>query len=321
MTESNTEHLEAGHDEADDAVIGRALRGSLLVFLVLGAIGAAIAFALTRPDEVGPDQVTKVDLPEVRETTVASAPKVKFTDITAASGIKFVHTCGATGEKMLPETMGGGCAFLDYDNDGDQDLLFINSCHWPWNELPADGQPNSVLYQNDGQGNFADVTAATGLEFSSYGMGVAVGDYDNDGWTDVFVTSVGVNRLFRNQDGRFEDVTETAGVAGDDATWSSSAAMIDIDNDGDLDLFVCNYVNWNRDVDVAQDFQLTGVGRAYGPPTSFGGSHPYLYRNDGDGTFTDISANSGVQQENQSTGVPLAKSLGVAPVDLSLIHI
>jgi hypothetical protein len=147
-------------------------------------------------------------------------------------------------------------------------------------------------------------------------MGVAVGDYDNDGWTDVFVTAVGSNRLYRNVRGRFSDVTVEAGVGGPADAWSTCAAWLDYDNDADLDLFVCHYVRWSRAVDLAQDFRLTGIGRAYGPPRTFEGTFPTLYRNDGSGRFADVSAAAGVQVANASTGVPLAKSLGVAPMDL-----
>jgi enediyne biosynthesis protein E4 len=145
---------------------------------------------------------------------------------------------------------------------------------------------------------------------------VAVGDYDNDGWVDLFVTGVGKNHLFHNDHGKFRDVTEAAGVGGSPNQWSTSCAFADYDNDGRLDLFVCNYVKWSKEIDLAQDFQLLGVGRAYGPPISFEGAHCYLYHNNGDGTFTDVSAQAGIQVKNPATGVPVGKSLGVVPVDL-----
>ena len=173
-----------------------------------------------------------------------------------------------------------------------------------------------TLYRNDGRGHFADVSAAAGFTQRFYGMGVAVGDYDNDGWTDVFVTAVGASHLYRNSGGRFTEVTAAAGVGGQADAWSTCAAWFDYDNDADLDLFVCHYVRWSRAIDLAQDFRLTGIGRAYGPPRTFEGAFPTLYRNDGRGHFTDVSASAGVQVKNASTGVPLAKSLGVAPIDL-----
>jgi hypothetical protein len=150
-----------------------------------------------------------------------------------------------------------------------------------------------------------------------YGMGVAVGDYDNDGRVDVFVTAVGKNRLFHNEGaGKFRDVTESAGVGGVEDQWSTSAGWFDYDNDGDLDLFVCNYVDWSREKDAGQNFQLTGGGRAYGRPQNFEGAFPYLYRNDGDGRFADASREAGIEVRNPNTDVPMAKSLGVVFEDV-----
>jgi hypothetical protein len=152
-------------------------------------------------------------------------------------------------------------------------------------------------------------------------MGVAAGDYDNDGLTDVFITAVGGNRLFHNLGrGKFADVTETAGVGGSPTGWSTSAAWIDHDNDGDLDLFVCNYVQWSREIDFEVDNRLVGLGRAYGRPWNFAGTFPYLYRNERGGRFKDVSEESGVQVKNPVTGLPMAKSLGVAPVDVNGDH-
>lgn len=244
-------------------------------------------------------------------------PKAVFTDVTEEARIQFAHFNGAYGDKFLPETMGGGVAFLDFDQDGNQDLLFVNSSWWPWRK-PADQKaPTMGLYRNDGSGRFADVTAGSGLDVSFYGMGVAVGDYDNDGLPDVFISALGGNHLYHNiGGGRFQDVTMAAGVGGTGRDWSTSCAWIDYDNDGDLDLFVCNYVQWSREIDFEVNYQLPGIGRAYGPPMNFPGSFPYLYRNDGNGKFTDATESSGLQIKNPSTGVPMAKSLGVAPVDI-----
>ncbi|MCA9262657.1 MAG: CRTAC1 family protein [Planctomycetales bacterium] len=304
-------------DDGDDAVIGRAFKGSLLVFVCLGLVGGIIAIWKFLPQDVGDPDTTEVVLPEYRDTKEVAAPRVNFTDVTREAGIDFVHVNGAMGEKMLPETMGSGCAFFDFDSDGDQDLLFVNSTYWPWDPRnESDNLPTLALFANDGQGHFENVTATQGLNHSMYGMGVAAGDYDNDGLVDLFISAVGENRLFRNTGSGFADVTAEAGVAGAANAWSTSCGWVDYDNDGDLDLFVCNYVEWSRDIDLAQDFRLTGIGRAYGPPNSFAGSYPYLYRNEGEGRFRDVSAEAGVQQTNQNTGVPLAKSLGLAPIDL-----
>jgi enediyne biosynthesis protein E4 len=300
---------------AGDPVMGRAIKRTLAVVLLVGLVVAGLSF-LFEPAAVP-------TLPPFGEggqgVSVAAAwiPEVLFTDITREAGISFVHTNGAYGEKLLPETMGGGVAFFDFNNDGHPDLLFINSGYWPWNMPAGDPPVAPQLYRNDGTGRYENVTAGSGLEVVCYGMGVAVGDYDNDGHVDVFITAVDRNHLFRNLgDGTFLDVTERAGVGGALEDWSTSAAFIDMDNDGYLDLFVCNYLRWSREIDFEADYQLPGIGRAYGQPWNFPSTFPYLYRNNGDGTFTDVSAASGVQIRNRATGLPLAKSLGVAPVDL-----
>jgi enediyne biosynthesis protein E4 len=244
-------------------------------------------------------------------------PVTKFTDITAEAGIHFVHVNGAYGEKLLPETMGSGVAFFDFDNDGHQDLLFINSTYWPGHIPPGQSAPTMALYRNDGHGHFTDVTTGSGLDVSFYAMGVAVGDYDNDGLPDVFITAVGGNHLFHNEGGgKFREVTREAGVGGAPDGWSTSAAWIDYDNDGKLDLFVCNYIRWSPELDRAAPFELPNIGRAYGPPRNFEGVFPYLYHNDGGGHFTDVSAAAGVQVRNSATGRPVAKSLALAPVDV-----
>jgi hypothetical protein len=240
---------------------------------------------------------------------------VVFRDVSDDAGLDFVHENGARGDKLLPETMGAGAAFFDYDADGDPDLLFVNGRPWPDGGEP-DAHPTAALYRNDGAGHFEDVSAGSGLDAPLYGMGVAVADYDGDGWTDLFLTAVGENRLLRNVGGRFHDVTDSAGVAGEVGAWSTGAAFADIDRDGDLDLFVVNYVRWSREIDFEIDFQLTGIGRAYGPPTTFEGTYPYLYRNEGNGRFSDVSEESGVRVENPATGWAAAKSLAVLPVDL-----
>jgi hypothetical protein len=244
-------------------------------------------------------------------------PVAKFTDITAAAGITFTHVNGAYGDKLLPETMGGGVAFFDFDNDGRQDLLFINSSYWPGHTPPGKAPPTMALYHNDGHGRFTDVTAGSGLDITLYGMGVAIGDYDNDGLPDVFITGVGGNHLFHNEGkGKFRDVTAEAGAGGAPDGWSTSAAFVDYDNDGKLDLFVCNYIRWSPQLDLAAPYELPKIGRAYGPPRNFAGVFPYLYHNNGGGRFTEVSAQAGIRVTNTATGLPVAKSLAVAPVDV-----
>lgn len=300
-------------EERDDAIIGQALRWSLVAFAAIAIVGAGLVLAL-RPRQAPPVlQQTELSEARRRELPKVTIPQVPFVDVTQQAGIAFVHENGAAGEKLLPETMGGGCAFFDFDDDGHQDLLLINSQRWPWDERPeVEAQATMALYRNDGHGNFQDVTAGSGLDINCYGMGVAVADYDNDGRVDVFISTLGANRLFRNLGGgKFEEVTHTAGVAGDEGMWSTSCGWFDFNNDGLLDLFVCNYVQWSREYDVAQNFQLTGGGRAYGRPQNFEGTFCYLYRNEGNGKFVDVSEQAGIQIRNPLTGVPMGKSLGV----------
>ena len=320
MTEHNQNDLAAEigeeHVPEDDRIIAKAMRISAMVALAIGVLGTATWFVLTR--EPAPEVVEEAQAEEAQSLTAAvvvEPPHVTFTDVTEAAGIRFRHTSGAVGERLLPETMGGGVAFFDYDRDGDQDLLLVDSRSWPWDrETPQGGHP--VLYANRGDGTFEDVTASTGLaDIIIYGMGVAIADVDGDGYRDVYLTAVGENRILMNRDGvRFEDVTDQLGVAGDAKDWSSSAAFFDADNDGDLDLYVANYVEWSKEIDDRVNYRLTGIGRAYGPPTDYAGSFSRLFRNDGK-TFTDISKDAGIHVTNPATGLPAAKSLAVLPID------
>ena len=200
MTEYDS-HPDDG-SEQDDAVIGRALVVSLAVFLVLGVVAAGIAgayfFAALPPPQRTFDQIAEAGK---RESAVTSVPQVPLTDVTAESGINFTHTSGAYGEKLLPETMGGGVAVIDYDHDGDADLLFVNSSTWPWKRASGETVPTLALFANDGKGKFTDVTKDAGLDIALYGMGAAVGDYDGDGWSDLFLSAVGPNRLLKNEQG------------------------------------------------------------------------------------------------------------------------
>jgi hypothetical protein len=302
---------------ADDAVIGRAVQWSVIALLgILILVGGSLLL-LKRKPAPPPVQVTQMAAPVVPNRPQAEIPFAKFTNIAKEAGINFVHNNGAYGEKLLPETMGSGVAFFDFDNDGHQDLLFVNSTYWPWH-IPEGKQPTTpALYHNDGKGHFTEVTSGSGLDVSMYGMGVAIGDYDNDGLDDVFITAVGGNHLFHNEGGgKFKEVTLNAGVAGSTNDWSSCAAWIDYDNDGKLDLYVGNYVTWSREIDAEVGYKIDGKTRAYGQPMNFAGAFPRLYHNDGNGHFTDVSAQSGLQVKNPATGVPAAKTLGVTPVDL-----
>ncbi|MEM6640288.1 MAG: CRTAC1 family protein [Pseudomonadota bacterium] len=302
-------------EEQNDEVIGRAFRISLAVFALIGIVVGAVLFLKRDRNVVETVVDAELDGPVAAEAPAEdpTPPPLPFTDVTESAGINFTHVNGAYGERLLPETMGSGAAFFDYNNDGDADLLLINSSNWPWRGDA--GETRSALYANRGDGTFDDVSDLLSLESNLYGTGVAVGDVDGDGFKDVFVATVGENRLLMNRGGeRFEQVE--AGVAGQPEDWSTAAAFLDFDRDGDLDLFVANYVRWSRDIDFEVDYQLTGVGRAYGPPTNYEGTHSRLYENNG-GLFTDISAAAGIEVNNPATGKPMGKGLAVTAVDIN----
>jgi hypothetical protein len=224
-------------------------------------------------------------------------------DVTAAAGIHFRHNSGAFGEKYLPETLGPGCAFLDYDGDGWLDILLVNGMDWPGHK-----KQRGVLrlYRNNRNGTFTDVTERSGLAVEMYGMGVAVADFNNDGHSDILITGVGQNRLFQNTGkGTFVDVTTKAGLGGRRA-FSTSAMWFDFDRDGHLDLFVCNYVKWSGEHDVF--CSVDGKHKSYCTPEAYHGSTCWLFRNRGNGTFEDVTAKSGIFDTS-------SKALGVALLD------
>jgi hypothetical protein len=230
-------------------------------------------------------------------------PGFRLVDVTRAAGIQFRHNSGAYGGKLLPETLGSGCAFLDYDADGWQDVLLINGMDWPQHKRD---RTTLRLYRNNRDGTFSDVTHRAGLDVEMYGMGVAVGDYNNDGFPDILVTCVGQNRLFRNTGkGTFTDVTRLSGLDNRPG-FSTSALWFDYDRDGLLDLFVCNYVKWSPEHDVF--CSLDGKHKSYCTPEAYRGETCWLFHNRGDGTFEDVTAKSGIFDTS-------SKSLGVAMLD------
>ncbi|MEM6470663.1 MAG: CRTAC1 family protein [Planctomycetota bacterium] len=306
---------EPEEDIQNDQVIESALRISLMVLIVLllPVIGV-LAYLNFRKVEVTNVEI-EMEAPDGRIIDEQSLPEIPLVDVTETSGISFVHSAGKNGEKLLPETMGSGCAVFDFDNDGNQDILFVNSTDWSWTENRTAAK--CALYRGDGEFGFTDVSQEVGLDVELYGMGVAVGDYDNDGDKDVFITTVGQNRMLRNDEGRFKDVTAESGLVGDPKAWSTSAGFFDYDNDGLLDLFVCNYVTWSRELDLSQTFSIDGESRSYGPPDAFTGAFSYLYHNLGEGKFEDVSEQAGIQILSEDTGVIVGKAMGVVPVDVN----
>lgn len=243
---------------------------------------------------------------------------ITYTDITESSGITFMHNNGHTGKKYMPETMGGGCGLFDYDNDGDLDIFFVNGkTILPTDEASTPITP-SELYENDGKGNFTNVSSKAGFKDELYGMGCTMADYDGDGDLDIFITSaMDGHRLYRNEGKKFVDVTGQTGLtaptwSNDDGNdfsyWSTSAVFFDYNKDGWLDLFVCNYIQWSIVNDIHTS--LTGIGKAFTRPDLYKGLSPLLYKNNGDGTFADVTKETGIWN-------PDGKALGVSVEDLN----
>ena len=234
--------------------------------------------------------------------TVATA--VVFVDVTDEAGLRFHHTNGAFGQKYMPETLGAGGVWLDVDDDGWQDIVLVNSSAWPGQ---GTSDTHAMLYRNNGDGTFADISAGSGLDVPLYGFGGAAGDFDNDGQTDLYITALGPNRLLRGQgDGTFVDVTEASGTG--DPGFSTSAVWFDYDNDGYLDIFVANYVEWTPEIDLY--CTLDGETKSYCTPESYQGQSSTLFHNLGNGTFEDVSVSAGVSN-------PSAKALSASMFDVN----
>jgi hypothetical protein len=282
------------------------MQRNLVIFCLLICSFVLIP-ACNKPAPIAPGQTvadtsTQTPSPSATPSLPRLSGPVEFTDVSAPSGIHFKHNSGAFGKKYLPETLGAGGAFLDYDSDGWQDVLLVNSMDWPEHKT---AKSFLALYHNNQDGTFTDVTRQAGLAVEMYGIGVAVADYDNDGNDDIYITCVGPNHLFRNLGGgKFADVTSKAGVG--DPGFSTSAVWFDYDNDGKLDLFVANYVDWSVATD--QLCSLDGKNKSYCTPQSYKGQSPTLYHNKGNGTFENVTQRAGLND-------PTCKSLGVALLD------
>jgi hypothetical protein len=259
--------------------------------------GAARPASTATPPATAPEPYRETAAAQVRPSGA-----IDFVDVTSQAGIHFKHNTGAFGKKLLPETMGSGVCFIDYDNDGWQDILLVNSMEW---EEHKSGNTYSALYHNNKDGTFTDVTRQAGLGVEMYGLGCAVGDYDNDGYDDIYITTVGSNHLFHNlHNGKFADVTAKAGVG--DPGFSASAVWFDYDNDGKLDLFVAHYIEWSLEMD--QYCSLDNKNKSYCTPQAYKGQSSSLFHNKGDGTFENVTKKAGLSD-------PTGKALGIAMLD------
>jgi hypothetical protein len=297
----------------DDRWIGRGLIGSGLLVLLCLSVAWPLSRRWATPPK--PTVISAATLPTYPATTVPAPhndlPLLPFVDITASSGLEFVHDAGATAMRRLPETMGGGSLAFDFDLDGDQDLLLIHSAASP------EGRSSLVLYANLGTGTFRDVTQATGLQAQLIGMGAVAADCDEDGWQDLLVYGVGTPRLWRNQGGWFERIPTERFPPMADEHWSLAADWLDYDRDGDLDLFIGGYLEWSPELDDQLDCRWNGVDPSYCDPDLFAGVQPRLYRNEGDGTWRDVSTETGVEVRHPDTGQAVPKITAVVSTDLN----
>jgi hypothetical protein len=275
-------------------------KGLLLITLIL-----SVAFARGGTGRASPRQAQQTKTAAPSQPGAQLKPVV-FADVTSAAKITWAHDNLATPEKYLIEAMGGGGAFLDYNQDGWMDIYFINSGATPYNKPKT--PIRNALYQNNGDGTFTDVTDKSGLAGGAYGQGVACGDYNNDGYPDVYATNYGKNALYQNNcDGTFTNVTDKAAVG--DTRWSTSAAFFDYDNDGHLDLFVCNYLDWDFSRNMFCGENKPGY-RSYCHPNNYKGVSNTLYHNNGNGTFTDVTRKAGIESTE-------GKGLGVVCADIN----
>ena len=292
-------------DRATSRLLTRSARTILLVALAAASLCGCKSNSALQPESSASAQPTSSpSAPGDSAQPAQPRPSgpITFADVTEQAGIHFKHNSGAFGAKYLPETMGSGVCIIDYDNDGWPDIFFVNSMDWPGH---AKGKSYPALYRNNHDGTFTDVTRQAGLDVEMYGMGCAVGDFDNDGYDDIYVTAIGGSHLFRNlHNGKFADVTAKAGVA--DSGFPTGAVWFDYDNDGKLDLFVAHYVDWSQKTD--QFCSLDGKHKSYCTPEAYKGQSARLFHNLGNGRFEDVTKRAGLYDTS-------GKSLGVALLD------
>lgn len=313
------------------ARINRALRTTSAIVAAVAVIstGGYLIARIPKSRHIDTAQTAgPIDTQLARAATAALLTPIPLRDVAAQSGLTFSRTVGSSDAKLLPQTMGGGVAVFDADNDQDQDILLLDGRSFtgdPFESASSSASSSIRLYLNEttlpgGEMRFRECES-TGLTSDLFAMGIAVGDYDHDRLTDIYVTGVGANQLFRNEltaDGKvhFRDVTEAAGAnpPSSHARWGTSTGFFDADRDGDLDLLVCNYVQWSPQLDRSVNYTLAGIGRAFGPPTGFAGDDLLFLSNQGDGTFLDATASAGFSVQSD-LGLPVGKALGLVFVD------
>jgi len=275
----------------------------IIVLVVVLSLATLIYF--NYPKGSGPVEVAKMS----ETPQVVRQPKLMFEDMTETSGIDFKHFNGAYGEKLLPETMGSGVAIVDIDNDGNEDVILVRASQWPWHTYQEAPLSSIEIYLNEGNAQFKQSPQFM-IKEAFYGLGLSVADIDGNGFKEIYVTTLGENKLYFNDGKQLIEGAKNAGVSGKKDEWSSASSFFDVDNDGDLDLVVGNYIQWNKDKDLQVNYQMAGIGKAYGPPTDFSPSALHLYLNNGEGSFKDAS------ETLQIDGQPnIAKALAIQPFD------
>lgn len=280
---------------------------SLLALFVLGLVAYALYWYKTSKAEQQKSSITHPTVTQTTKTNQHKPPDVVFTEESEIRGVKYNHFSGATGNKWLPESMGAGIAIIDIENDGDLDLFLTNGTSWDGNN-----NTSNQLFVNDGQGYFTEQSANRNINQTLYGTGVAVADVNQDGFQDIFVAAIGSNVLYLNQqDGTYKISDNSFNCEASD--WTTSAGFFDYDNDGDSDLLTLNYIQWSQELDNHVNYQIEGIGKAYGPPTNFPGTQVCLFENK-DGEFYDVSVASGFNN-NEVNGK--SKALGLLFWDLN----